>query len=89
MITDCKIKYLNISVRRNLLKRLLSFLILPLLFIVLSGTAPASDIKAPQIFFKEKTYTADEVLEGTPVEHTFSVFNRGNAVLRIEKVKPG
>ena len=57
--------------------------------LLFSGLAWGQDAAAPEIFFKEKTFVADEVLEGTPVEHTYTVYNRGNAVLRIFNVRPG
>ena len=44
---------------------------------------------APEIFFKDKVFEANEVMEGTPVEHTYTVYNKGNAVLKIRKVRPG
>lgn len=69
-------------------KRVLGFI--PLLILTLcSIPAWSQHTTAPEIYFKEKAYVADEVIEGTHIEHTFVVYNRGNAVLRIEKVKPG
>ena len=44
---------------------------------------------APEIFFEETSFTAADVTEGTPIEHTYSVHNKGNALLRIAKVSPG
>ena len=54
-----------------------------------SSTVFGQDETAPKIFFKEKTFTADEVMEGTPIEHTYTVYNRGNALLKILRVRPG
>ena len=103
MIIENRNIYSNIRNRGYLLKPALSFLILLLLFIILSGAAPAPKVNnsknniqkinpsksnVPQIFFKETSYTTGEVLEGTPIEHTFTVYNRGNAVLKIDKAKP-
>lgn len=48
------------------------------------GQVPAR----PQIVIEKNTYNAREVREGTPIEHTFLIHNRGNAVLMIKKVKP-
>ena len=33
-------------------------------------------------------YDFDQVLQGTVVKHEFRVFNRGNALLKIESVSP-
>ena len=43
----------------------------------------------PEIFFKEKSYNANEVMEGDLIEHSYTVYNKGNALLKIEKVRPG
>ena len=68
-----------------------SQLLFVLLLIVLSFStlAGAQETAAPEIFFKEKTYVADKVMEGDIIEHTYTVFNKGNAVLNISSVKPG
>jgi hypothetical protein len=42
---------------------------------------------SPNIFFKEKGFVAGEVQEGTIVEHSYKVYNKGGAVLRINSVK--
>lgn len=42
---------------------------------------------APLIEFKETTFDTGEIWEGENASHTFSFQNRGNAILRIEKVK--
>ncbi len=54
-----------------------------------NSPAWGQDTTAPEIFFKEKSFTADEVVEGTLIEHTYTVYNRGNALLNIRKVNPG
>ncbi|NLA74575.1 MAG: DUF1573 domain-containing protein [Deltaproteobacteria bacterium] len=50
-----------------------------------SGNEPL----APKIAFRETVFVSGEVLEGTVVEHTYWVFNRGEAVLRINRINPG
>jgi len=42
----------------------------------------------PQIYFKEKVFDFKDVDEGRVLEHTFSVANRGDQSLTIEKVSP-
>ena len=65
------------------------FLFLAVIVVLFSWSARGQEAAAPEIFFKEKIFTADEVMEGTPIEHTYTVYNRGNALLRILKVSPG
>ncbi len=56
----------------------------------LSGTlSEGREDNVPEIFFKEKSHIAGEVMEGDIIEHTFTVYNRGNGVLKINRVKPG
>lgn len=57
--------------------------------IFLNSLAMGQSIQSPELFIKEKSYKADEVMEGTIVEHTYTVFNKGEGVLEIKKVKPG
>ena len=57
-----------------------------MLFSTLTGGREASN---PEIFFKEKIYNASEVMEGDLILHSYTVYNKGNAVLKIEKVRPG
>jgi uncharacterized membrane protein YobD (UPF0266 family) len=52
-------------------------------------TAYSEQTLTPKIFFKEKGFVAGEVLEGTVIEHTYKVYNRGNGVLRINRINPG
>ncbi len=66
-------------------KRVLSLLILiiTVFCIAVYGEEPLQ----PKILFKEKSFVAGEVMEGTIIEHTYKVYNSGNAVLRINNVK--
>ncbi|MGD9159056.1 MAG: hypothetical protein PVG39_11665 [Desulfobacteraceae bacterium] len=65
------------------------FILFALIIVFLSSPIWGQDETAPEIFFKEKAFTADEVMEGTPIEHTYTVYNRGNALLKIFRVRPG
>jgi len=66
------------------------FLFLLLIMVtLLSSMAFGQDAAAPEIFFKEKAFNAGEVVEGARIEHTYTVYNRGNAVLKIQRVRPG
>lgn len=66
------------------------FIFLTLIIVIfLCSTVLGQDETAPKIFFKEKTFTAEKVMEGTPIVHTYTVYNRGTALLRIKRVKPG
>ena len=66
------------------------FIFLTLIIVTFfSSTVLGQDETVPKIFFKEKTFTADEVMEGTPIEHAYTVYNRGNALLKILRVRPG
>ncbi len=67
-----------------------ALIFIPITIIVLfSILASGLDTKAPEIFFKENTYVAGEVMEGDIIEHAYTVYNRGSEVLRIDKVRPG
>ena len=65
--------------------------IFPALIIVtfFGGLAWGQGAVAPEIFFKEKAFSAGEVLEGVLIEHTYTVYNKGNAELDIQKVRTG
>ncbi len=63
----------------------------PLIFLLalLNVQLWAQDNKAPEISFEETTFDFGEVNEGALIEHTYAVYNKGNSVLEIQKVKPG
>ena len=66
------------------------FIFLTLIIVTfLSSAVLGQGETAPEIFFKEKTFIADKVMEGTPIVHTYTVYNRGTALLRIKRVRPG
>ena len=43
----------------------------------------------PSAFFPETTYEFSPVLDGTEVVHDFVIQNKGNATLKVNKVKTG
>ena len=43
----------------------------------------------PKMELKEKYFNAKSIKEGQIIEHTFTVFNRGDDTLEIKKVQPG
>lgn len=49
----------------------------------------AEDVPEPVIELKNDTYHFGQVKEGEIVTHDFKLFNRGETVLEIKKVKPG
>jgi len=54
-----------------------------------SAKPQASDAKAqPSIQIKQPEYDFGEVMEGTELEHEFTVRNTGKALLNIERVRP-
>jgi hypothetical protein len=73
---------------KNIMKK--GALFLSLLIIAFSGiTASGEETLAPKIVFREKGFVAEEVLEGAIIEHTYKVYNKGNGVLRINRISPG
>jgi hypothetical protein len=65
-------------------------LFLSLVIIALSGLmASGQETLVPKIAFREKGFVAGEVLEGAIIEHTYKVYNKGGAVLRISRISPG
>ena len=60
------------------------------LFVWVGLSLAAGEKKAtPVIEVEEPTYDFHQVTEGEKMKHDFRVFNRGNAPLEIESVKPG
>ncbi|MBN1105048.1 MAG: DUF1573 domain-containing protein [Deltaproteobacteria bacterium] len=71
--------------RTGLLIALVAYSFLSLIF--LSGSR-AQKPPGPQIYFQEKNFDFQEVEEGSVLDHTFRVSNRGDQPLVIEKVSP-
>jgi len=67
--------------------KILAFLVFIVSFLprTWAQEAPSS----PQALFPEKTFQFKEVEEGNPVQHSFTVQNKGSEPLKIVKVKPG
>jgi len=49
----------------------------------------AQDDAHPSAFFPATSYEFSPVLDGTNVVHEFVIQNKGNALLKVEKVKTG
>lgn len=55
----------------------------------LGSSAPAQNVTGPRMILSETSHDFKEVEEGTVVEHSFKVVNRGDQVLQIKNVNPG
>jgi hypothetical protein len=53
------------------------------------ATGWAQQFTGPRMDLKEKYFDAKHVKEGQIIEHTFTVYNRGDRPLEIKKVQPG
>lgn len=69
----------------------LFLIFLGILSVALWGsTAPGQeDGKGPGMTIKKSEFDFKEVKEGTVLEHTFKILNKGNETLKIISVKPG
>lgn len=54
----------------------------------LACAAPAEKGSGPRLHFEEMTFDFGQVVEGTMLEHTFKILNRGDQPLVIENVSP-
>ena len=59
------------------------------LFSFYSYSSSAQEVLGPKMVLKEREFDFGEVKEGEVIEHSFSVFNQGDAPLEIVRVKPG
>ena len=57
------------------MKNRVPILLVFIMMVLLTSQVRGLDAKAPEIFFKEKTYSAGEVIEGTILEHEYTVYN--------------
>ena len=48
----------------------------------------AQEAGLPKIYLTEDLFDAKEVKEGTFIEHTFRILNKGDGPLEIKRVKP-
>jgi len=60
-----------------------------LMFLFFSPAAPGENVAAPQIIIPEAFHDFKVVDEGSVLEHTFKVKNRGGQILDIKRVRPG
>jgi hypothetical protein len=56
---------------------------------ILSSPAPAQNVTGSQMLITEASHDFKEVDEGSVLEHSFKVMNRGSQVLEITRVNPG
>ena len=80
--------FINYVMECKMKKRAYIFFVFIMMFL-LSSLAWGQDATVPKIIFKEKSFNAGEVVEGTLIEHTYTLYNRGNGLLKIQKVRPG
>jgi len=52
-------------------------------------SAPAQEIKGPNMVLKEREFDFKDVKEGKIIRHTFQILNQGDETLDIKKVTPG
>jgi len=57
-------------------------------YIAILGSACRAD-EVPRAVFPETSFFFGNISQGQPLIHTFFVFNRGHAPLKIERVRPG
>lgn len=67
--------------------RLYIILMLTILFKPLFSEA--QEISRPEIYIENNSYDAGNVMEGSVIEHVFTVYNRGGETLNIRRIKPG
>ena len=51
--------------------------------------ALAQNAMGPRMVIEERFFNAQQVKEGEIIEHTFTIHNKGDGILEIEKVNPG
>lgn len=61
--------------------------IISFLFLLVSSTGHSEESPAAKIYFEEKSFDAGEIKSGDYLEHSFKVYNKGNATLEITDVK--
>jgi hypothetical protein len=71
------------------MKKLLLIFMGTLSVILFVGMALGQENKGPKMTVEEREFDFKEVKEGTVLEHTFKIFNKGNEPLKIISVKPG
>lgn len=59
------------------------------LCMLLLHPAWTQETRTPKLVLQETLFDAGAIDEGTVIKHTFRVYNRGNAPLKIKNVRPG
>lgn len=71
---------------KNLFTALLGLLFLVIIFYYGSVSFSAQTESGPIIHFGQTTHTFPAVFEGVELSHTFTIFNKGTANLKIKKI---
>jgi hypothetical protein len=76
--------------REEYMKKILYGTFFLITWIIVTLTAGfAQQFPGPKMVLNEKYFNAQSVKEGQIIEHTFTVFNKGDRPLEIKKVQPG
>ena len=65
------------------------YIILVLVIFLTPLFSEATEGLHPEIYIENPSYDAGNVMEGTVIEHVFTVHNRGEEILDIRKISPG
>ena len=60
-----------------------------LLFALYGHSSLAQELRGPKMVLEEQVFEFKEVKEGDVITHSFKVFNHGDEMLRILRVRPG
>jgi len=60
-----------------------------LMFVFSTYSAQAQQSQGPKMVLKEQVFDFGKVQQGEVIQHSFEVFNQGDQVLEIIRVKPG
>lgn len=64
-------------------------IICQILMLICLPAVNGQESSGPKLVLEKNIFDAKEVKEGDIISHTFTVLNRGDSVLRINRVKPG
>ncbi len=70
-------------------KVMVGFCFIYVWFILIMGPAQVKAFEGPKAFLPEDVFEFEPVLEGSQIVHEFTVFNRGDATLKILKIESG
>jgi hypothetical protein len=86
-MTVCTADYCG---ERKGMKRAIIVIFLSVLWLCLClPPALAQHAAGPKMVIEERSFNAQQVKEGEIIEHTFTVYNKGDESLEIKKVSPG